>query len=162
MSLDPAAFGPAPFRFAPTPPVLEAAAFSRTFRALATLLVIVACIWLLQLSRSGVLGHGGRSGQLWFAAALALLLITWWHILRSRTRLDAAALSQSWLWNKRLDLRELAYCKLIRVRGLEWLIAPRLYARTLAGKFTVFYTADPALLAEFERLGRELAEFRRL
>jgi hypothetical protein len=30
------------------------------------------------------------------------------------------------------------------------------------GKFTVFYAADAALLADFERLVKELAEFRRM
>jgi len=46
------------------------------------------------------------------------------------------------------------------LRGLDWLIAPRLYLRTLPGKFAVFYLADPALLAESQRLVRELKAFR--
>ncbi|MGH6627153.1 MAG: hypothetical protein ACRECD_11560, partial [Burkholderiaceae bacterium] len=79
---------------------------------------------------------------------------------RSTTRIDSEALSQTWVWDKKMELRELAYGKLIRVRGLEWLIAPRLYVRTLLGKFAVFYAADPALIAEFERLVKELKEFR--
>jgi hypothetical protein len=69
---------------------------------------------------------------------------------------------QSWLWDKQMELRELAYAKLIRIPGLDWLIAPRLYARTLNGKFAVFYTADRAMLEEFERLVQELREFRTL
>jgi len=59
-----------------------------------------------------------------------------------------------------MELGELAYGKLIRVRGLDWLIAPRLYVRTLMGKFAVFYAASPAMVAEFERLVAELKEFR--
>ena len=59
-----------------------------------------------------------------------------------------------------MELRELAYGKIIRVRGLEWLIAPRLYVRTLMGKFAVFYAADPKMLAQFERLVLELKAFR--
>ena len=55
-----------------------------------------------------------------------------------------------------MELRELAYGRLIRVRGLEWLIAPRLYVRTLTGKFTVFYAASPDMIREFERLVAEL------
>ena len=43
---------------------------------------------------------------------------------------------------------------------LDWLIAPRLYVRTLLGKFAVFYAADPSMLAEFERLLAELKAFR--
>ena len=56
---------------------------------------------------------------------------------------------------------DLAYARLIRVRGLEWLIAPRLYVRTLLGKFAVFYIADAQVLAQAQQLVQELSEFRR-
>ena len=157
---DLASLGPAPFRFTPTQ-VHDSPAFTPAFKLLASVLVLGCAAWLGALWRQGALGTGSSSGLIWFLSGLALMLYTWWHILRSRTRLDHTALHQSWVWDKQLELRELAYCKLIRVRGLEWLIAPRLYARTLLGKFAVFYAADAALLADFERLVRELSEFRR-
>lgn len=154
--------GPPPFRFTPTNPGRSSAAFTPVFKLLATVLVAGSVAWLASLWHKGALGSGTSTGLLWFVSGLALMLYTWWHILTSRTRLDEAVLQQSWVWDKKLDLRELAYCKLIRVRGLDWLIAPRLYARTLLGKFSVFYTADPVLIADFERLVREVAEFRRM
>jgi hypothetical protein len=40
-------------------------------------------------------------------------------------------------------------------------MAPRLYVRTLLGKFAVFYIADTQVLVEAERLVQELTEFRR-
>jgi len=46
------------------------------------------------------------------------------------------------------------------VRGLETVLAPRLYARTLNGKITVLYTSDPLVLKDFERLCQELTRFR--
>ncbi len=154
--------GPPPFRFTPTQPGVSSPAFSVAFKALATLIVALGAAWLASLWRAGALGTGSSSGLVWLLSGLALMLYTWWHILRSRTRLDETALYQSWMWDKKLELRELAYCRLIRVRGLDWLIAPRLYARTLMGKFAVFYATDPVLLADFERLVRELAAFREL
>lgn len=154
--------GPPPFRFTPTQPGTSSPAFSVAFKALATLIVALGAAWLASLWRAGALGTGNSSGLVWLLSGLALMLYTWWHILRSRTRLDETALYQSWVWDKQLELRELAYCRLIRVRGLDWLIAPRLYARTLMGKFAVFYATDPVLLADFERLVRELAAFREL
>jgi hypothetical protein len=154
--------GPPPFRFTPTHPVRHSAAFTPVFKLLATLLVAGCTAWLAALWHKGALGSGSSTGLLWFISGLALMLYTWWHILTSRTHIDEAALHQSWVWEKKLELRELAYCRFIRVRGLDWLIAPRLYARTLLGKFAVFYTADPVLIADFERLVRELAEFRKM
>jgi hypothetical protein len=156
----PEGFGPPPFRFTPSSGgALQGAAYSWPFRAIATLIVFGAAGWLLLLVRSGQVAGPG-SLTTWFVAALAMMLYTWWCIVRSVTTLDTQELRQTWIWSKRLELRELAYARLIRVRGLEWLIAPRLYARTLLGKFAVFYAAEPQMVAEFERLARELAAFR--
>ena len=155
-------FGPPPFRFtlrdgAP----LSAPAYSRFFRLLATALVAGTASWMYMLWKTGKLEvSGGLSGLAWPIAALLLMAYTWWHIQTSRTTLAADALHQTWMWDKKMELRELAYGRLVRLRGFDWLIAPRLYVRTLLGKFAVFYTADPVLLAEFERLIVELKAFR--
>jgi hypothetical protein len=154
------ALGPPPFRFTPSASPLEGPAFSRPFKLLVSVLVWGCAAWLLDLWLSGKMGVGLNVSAAWFVAGQALLLLTWWFILRSRTRIDNTGLHQSWVWDKHMELRELAYGKLIRVRGLDWLIAPRLYLRTLLGKFAVFYVADPALLADSERLVRELKAFR--
>jgi len=153
------ALGPPPFRFTPSRAGLESPAFSPLFRTFATLIVGGCAAWVLRLWSSGAMETG--SGLAWVAAGLAMMFWTWWHIQTSRTRLDADGLRQRWIWDKALPLRELAFCKLIRIPGLDWLVAPRLYARTLTGKFQVFYAASPEMLAEFARLKRELETFRR-
>ena len=155
--------GPAPFRFAPDAGApVEGAAFSPVFKLLATVIVGGCALGLAQLWSMGALGTGRTSGIGWFIAGLAMMGWTWLAILRSRTRIDAKGLHQRWVWDKRMDFDDMAYGKLIRVRGLEWLIAPRLYVRTLMGKFAVFYGATPELIAEFERLVTELRAFRSL
>ncbi|WP_395685640.1 hypothetical protein [Caenimonas koreensis] len=155
------ALGPPPFRFTPSDgPSIEGPAFSWSFKALVTALVFGMVFWFIQLWVNGKVSGGAVSILSWFLAALAMILYTWWCMVRSVTTLNAQELRQTWMWQKKMELRELAYCKLIRVRGLEWLIAPRLYARTLMGKFAVFHCADPRMLAEFERLVAELKAFR--
>lgn len=148
--------GPPPFRFEPAAGgPAQGPAFSLPFKALATAVVFGSAAWFALLWSGGKL-----QGATWFLAALAMMLYTWWCIIRSVTRLDAEGLHQTWIWDKKMELRELAYGKLIRVPGLDWLIAPRLYVRTLLGKFAVFYAADPKMIAEFERLIAELKAFR--
>ena len=155
------AFGPPPFRFElPGGQPLQGPAFSPAFKFIATVLVAVTSGWFVQLWQAGKVSGGTVSILSWFLAALAIMVYTWWCIVRSVTRLDGQALSQTWVWDKKMELRELAYGKLIRVRGLEWLIAPRLYVRTLMGKFSVFYATDPRMIAQFERLVAELKAFR--
>ncbi|MBC7719219.1 MAG: hypothetical protein H7Z77_05445 [Chitinophagaceae bacterium] len=150
--------GPPPFKFLPQAAGASGPAFSTPFKVLATLIVLACAAAFVQnwLAAKAT----GAAGGGWFLGGILLLAYTWWHILSSVTRIDDAGLHQSWVWNKNTDMRELAYGKLIRVRGLEWLIAPRLYVRTLMGKFNVFYAANPAMIAEFERLVAELKAFR--
>ena len=152
-------FGPPPFKFTPKGGSISGRAFSGTFKILATVIVLALAAAFVQAWLAGKASGASVAGG-WFIAGLLLVGYTWWCILRSVTRLDEQGLHQTWMWDKHMELRELAYGKLIRVRGLEWLIAPRLYVRTLMGKFAVFYASSPEMVAEFERLVSELKTFR--
>lgn len=155
-----AGLGPPPFVFEPSEPVVRGPAFSVSFKALATVMVAGSVGWAVRLWLQGKLGTQLTAGHGWFAAALVMMLWTWWAVVRSITSVDATELRQTWVWTKRMPLRDLAYARLVRVPGLDWLIAPRLYTRTLLGKMAVFYIADARLAAECERLVKELAAFR--
>jgi hypothetical protein len=150
---------PTPFLFQPQTARLECSAFSTTFKILAVTVVAAALGWTWQMWAAGTLVMAwGSSG--WLGAALCMMLYTVWWIIRGRTVLDTQSIEQSWVWKKRVVLSELAYAKLIRVQGLEWLIAPRLYTKTFSNKLSVFYAADPSMLREFQRLSNELQAYR--
>ena len=151
--------GPPPFRFSPRHVGASGPAFSVPFKVMATLIVLGCAAAFIRMWLAGK-AAGGAAGGGWFIAGLLLVVYTWFCILRSTTRIDAKGLHQTWVWDKHMELDELAYGKLIRVRGLDWLIAPRLYVRTLMGKFAVFYAASPDMVAEFERMVAELKAFR--
>jgi hypothetical protein len=154
-------FGPPPFLFHPaSATVLKGPAFSVAFKLLASAVVFGTAAWFVMLELAGKVPGGTVSIRSWFLAALAMMLYTWWCVIRSETRLDSRQLHQTWVWDKKMELRELAFGKLIRIPGLDWLVAPRLYVRTLTGKFAVFYAADPRMIAEFQRLVAELKAFR--
>ena len=152
-----------PFRFTPSAgPSIEGPAFSRTFRVVTTAFVLslgvwLALVWIVEDSR----GHGGSGLLAWFFAAFAMCVFFLYWILKSRTRIDAEALHQTWYTDRHIAIAELAEVGVLRVRGLEWMVTPRAHARTLMGKFAIFHAADPAVLAELERLARELHAFRR-
>ena len=83
-------------------------------------------------------------------------MLAWmgWAILRGRTTLSHQELRQRWVWTQRMEVRELAQARLVRVRGLEWLIAPRLLVKRRNGAIGWFQSADPALLTAFaQRVG---------
>lgn len=137
--------------------VISGKAFSVPFRILALLLVEAMAWWAYLLWSSGKLGTSLTSSSLWLLAALLLMLITVVYVFRSHTTLTHTHLKQSWMWNKEMQIAELAYAKLIRLRGFDWLIAPRLYARTHGGKFASFYASTPEVLAQFESISKKLS-----
>jgi hypothetical protein len=146
---------PSPHAFVPQNNHLQCSAFSVPFKVFAVVVLTLALGWAWQMATRGVLVLSWESSG-WLGAALCMMLYTVWHILRGTTTLHSNKLEQTWVWHKQVALQELAYAKLIRVRGLEWLIAPRLYTKTFSNKLTVFYASDSAMLAEFQRLATEL------
>ena len=155
--------GPAPFRFVPQDGEMEGDAFSTVFKGLTAAIVLGSAWWWMDLWQSGKFGATGLEGLRaggWFVLGWLLLAWTGWEVWRSRVRLDQTGLQQTWIWHKRMAYDDLAYARLFRVRGLEWLMAPRLYVRTLVGKFAVFYVTDARVMAECQRLCDELQKFR--
>ena len=140
-----------------TDQVVSGKAFSVAFRVLALLLVEGVAWWAYVLWSNGKLGASMTSSVLWLAAALVLMFITVFYVFRSVTSVSSSHLKQSWIWNKEMPIRDLAYVKLIRLRGFDWLIAPRLYARTHGGKFASFYASTPDVLKQFESIKSKLS-----
>jgi hypothetical protein len=136
--------------------VISGKAFSLTFRVLALLLVEGIAWWAYVLWSNGKLGTSVTTSMLWLVAAIILMAITVFYVFRSVTSITATHLKQSWIWDKEMLVSDLAYAKLIRLRGFEWLIAPRLYARTHGGKFASFYASTPNVLMQFEMIHNKL------
>ena len=142
-----------PYPYVPPQPALQGAAFGPLFKALAWGIVLGLGVWIVRLD----LPWRSSAGA-WIAVSWCMLAYIVWHIQRSRIVLGPEGIEQTWMWRRRLDLCELATLQVMRVRGLEFLIAPRLYARNLGGTFTFFYCHDPVLLQEFTRLAQALRE----
>jgi len=140
-----------PYPYQPPAQPLSGQAFGPVFKAFAWFILLSLLVWITRLDFDWRSSQGALVAAAW--AMLAFIAV---HIQRSRICLDQNAIEQSWMWRRRLALRELAYIKVMRVRGLEFLIAPRIYARNLGGTFTFFYCSDRALLDEFARLAEAL------
>lgn len=137
--------------------VISGKAFSPVFRVFALLLIEGVTWWGYVLWSQGKLGTSVTSSVLWLLAALALMSITVFYVFRSVTSVSSLHLKQSWIWDKEMAVADLAYAKLLRLRGFDWLIAPRLYARTHGGKFASFYASTPNVLEQFEKISSKLS-----
>lgn len=144
---------PLPYPYQPPPQAMNGQAFGPVFKAMAWSILLTLLVWIWRLDFDWRSSQGAL-----VAAAWAMLAYIVWHIQRSRIVLDAEKIEQTWMWRRRLALRELAFIQVMRVRGLEFLIAPRIYARNLGGTFTFFYCSDRAMLDEFARLAEALRQ----
>lgn len=90
--------------------------------------------------------------MLFILLALVFIAASFIAMVRSRTRIDATHIEQSWISRKRVAVADITQVKLIYIPGLVWLIAPRLIVKTRRPGSIVFHTADPMVLAAFARL----------
>lgn len=132
------------------PRVIEGPSYHPAQKALATLIVVALMsfavrIWpqLMQLD---------AMGKAMLGIAVLAVLATWFGMLGSRTRIDGETICQRGLWTKEVRLAEITRLQLIHVRGLAWLIAPRLVVRTGGLTRQVFPAADPRVLDAFRAL----------
>jgi hypothetical protein len=140
-----------PYPYQPPSQVMSGHAFGPVFKALAWFILLSLAVWIWRLQLDWRSSQGALVGMAW--AMLAYIAL---HIQRSRIVLDGKTIEQTWMWRRRMALHELAFIKVMRVRGLEFLIAPRIYARNLGGTFSFFYCSDRAMLDEFARLAEAL------
>jgi len=84
--------------------------------------------------------------------AAAVVVAGYWTVLYSRTAIDDGEIRQSGLLPRRVALADIGQLKLIRVRGLEWLVTPRLVVRARGSGMSTFYCADARVLAAAEQL----------
>ena len=140
-----------------TPAALESPAYPPLVRILAVVLVVDLIgfgLWSLPSLRTADWSAG--SLVLFGGAGICIVWIGYW-IVYSRTRLEGAVLTQTWIWTRRAHAAEVGQLKLVHWRLLERIIAPRLLVRR-SGAVTWFHSADARLLTGFaERVAEHMA-----
>ena len=129
----------------------EGPAFTVLIKLLASILVGALIYWGTRASRIMDWHAFSLSAGLVWAAALAIVLVVYYWILRSRTSIKGGLIEQTWVWKKQVSVAQIRQAKFIYLPALSWLIAPRLIVR--AGPvMSVFYTADSGVQRAFAAL----------
>ncbi|WP_343593627.1 hypothetical protein [Paracidovorax wautersii] len=131
------------------PTDIESAAFPPLVRALAVLIVAglaAFALWSLPALRAAQWNFTALA-----TFALAAVLIGWvgWWMVFSRTRFCGGAVVQTWLWDKRVRVEDVATFKIVHWPWLQAIVAPRMLVRRRGGGITWVHAADPALLVAF-------------
>ncbi len=85
-----------------------------------------------------------------FVAAVALVIgffqLSIWF---STTHISDTHIYQTWVFKKKVAIKDIAQCKLIYVPFFSWIITPRLVVRVGMANFFVFYASNPQVLEKF-------------
>ncbi len=126
-------------------------AYGRGFKVAASLLTLVLLGYGASIAlRFPLLSYGFGVKALLLGAA-AMLLLSYYWFLRSRTTIDATGIRQSWVIDKRVDWRDMRGAKMIGIPYAGWLFPPRMVVRT-GNSFTTFNGGSRELLVEFAKI----------
>ena len=126
-------------------------AYSRWFKLLATVVTLALTLYAVSIvSRFPLAQYSLWVKALLFFGAVMLALSYYWF-LRSTVTVDEHGITQSWLYNKRVEWRDVRSAKMIGVPYVSWLFPPRLVVRTGIA-FTTFNGGSRAVLVEFAKI----------
>lgn len=126
-------------------------AYSPWFKLLATVITIVLVVYSASVAlRYPLLQYGFGVKALLLCAALMMAVSFYWF-LRSSTTIDARGITQTWLYDKHVEWRDVRGAKMIGIPYAGWLFPPRLVVRT-GNSFTTFNGGSQAVLIEFAKI----------
>lgn len=131
--------------------IVTGPAYSMWFKAVATLVCSALAIYGAGIAtRFPLLQYGFGIKAVLFCAA-TMLAVSYYWFLRSTTTVDDKGITQTWLYNKHVEWRDVRGAKMIGIPYAGWLFPPRLVVRT-GNSFTTFNGGSQAVLIEFAKI----------
>jgi len=125
--------------------------YSPWFKLLATVVTLMLAAYGVNVAlRFPLMQYGVAVKALLLCAALMLGVSYYWF-LRSTVTIDEHGITQTWLYNRRVEWRDVRSAKLIGIPYLAWLFPPRLVVRT-GSAFLTFNGGSRAVLIEFAKI----------
>ncbi|MBC7957934.1 MAG: hypothetical protein H7Y33_18955 [Cytophagales bacterium] len=131
---------------------LEGPAFTPLVKALASALVLGMAFYGWRVLPQLLAQRSSWVAWVFLLMMVVFVLVCYAWILRSRTSISESHIHQTWVTDKQVALADITQIKLIHIPRLAWLISPRLMVKTRMPGTMVFHTADPQVLAAFDRL----------
>lgn len=141
--------------------IIEGRAYGLLFRLLSVASVGGLTGWLIWLHTQRQLDIFDFRTTGWLTLPLSMLIAFAIALWRSRSGVDGDRIYQRLFWTREVIESDIASARLIRFRGLDWLVAPRLYVRTRGLKVLAFYAADSRVLTRFADVAKRCGARRR-
>lgn len=126
-------------------------AYSMWFKLMATVVTLALVIYGISIAARFPLLQYGSGVKLLLAGAAAMLAISYYWFLRSTITIDDKGIAQTWLYNKKVEWRDVKGAKMIGIPYMSWLFPPRLVVRN-GNSFTTFNGGSREVLVEFAKI----------
>jgi hypothetical protein len=126
-------------------------AYSLWFKALATLLTTVLAVYGASIVMRFPLLQYGFAVKMLLLCAAVMLAVSYWWFLRATTTVDRDGIRQTWIYDRRVEWRDVRSAKMIGIPYAGWLFPPRLVVRT-GNSFATFNGGSREVLIEFAKI----------
>jgi hypothetical protein len=126
-------------------------AYSRWFKLVATVATIVLAVYAASVALRFPLLQYGIGVKLLLLGAAAMLGVSYYWFLRSAVTIDDRGITQTWLYDKHVEWRDVRSAKMIGIPYAGWLFPPRLVVRT-GSAFATFNGGTQDVLVEFAKI----------
>ena len=126
-------------------------AYSAWFKALATAVTVGLALYGADIATRFPLLQYGFGVKAILICAAVMLAVSYYWFLCSTTTVDGDGITQTWLYNKHVEWRDVRGAKMIGIPYAGWLFPPRLVVRT-GNSFTTFNGGSQDVLVEFAKI----------
>jgi hypothetical protein len=126
-------------------------AYSVWFKGFATVVCVALSVYGVGIAVRFPLLQYGLGVKLLLLCAALMLIVSYYWFLRSSTTVDEKGITQTWLYDKRVEWRDVRGAKMIGIPYAGWIFPPRLVVRT-GNSFTTFNGGSQAVLIEFAKI----------
>ena len=139
------------FTFYKPETTISGPAYGALFKVLATALTILLALYGINIALRFPLMQYGFGVKALLLGAAVMLGVSYYWFLRSTVTVDDKGITQTWLYNRQVEWRDIRSAKLIGIPFLSWIFPPRLVVRT-GNAFTTFNGGSKDVLVEFAKI----------
>lgn len=125
--------------------------YSLWFKVLATFLCGALALYGINVAVRFPLAQYSFGVKALLVCAALMLVVSYYWFLRSTVTIDDKGITQTWLYDRKVEWRDVRGAKMIGIPYMGWLFPPRLVVRT-GNAYMTFNGGSQSVLIEFAKI----------
>jgi hypothetical protein len=141
----------APLSFYKPAVTVRGPTYSAWFKGLATIVTVFLALYGINVAMHFPLGQYGFGIKALLLGSAAMLAVSYYWFLKSEVTIDERGITQSWLYDRKVEWRDIRSAKMIGIPFLSGIFPPRLIVRT-GNAYATFNGGSREVLTEFAKI----------